>query len=272
MNVPAATDTVQLIPLDQVVVPPDRLREVDPARAAAMAVSMAERGQITPIEVGPVDPDGYHVLNIGAHRLTAARLAGLPTIKAIVFEGNADERRLREIDENLYRAELSPFDQAAFLAERLDVFQRINGKLAKGRPSKSGASSHRFLFYQEVQDRFGLSTDVVKKALARFEGMTNDARARLRARAGALSGADLDRLRRLSDHDREEALRRLLREVAPVASLSAALREMRAGEDPEPAEHVHFQRLLSTWNRADEGSRQRFLAFLVREKLVRPAR
>ncbi len=242
-------------------VPPDRLREVNREKAADMAASMLELGQITPIEVR-ADGDGW-VLVTGAHRLAAARVAKLPTVKALEFDGSPDEARLREIDENLYREELSPLDQAAFLAERLDVFRRVHGgKLGKGRPPKSGASSHRFQFYQEVEQRFGLSRDVVKKALARFEGLSDEERRVLRGHAWALSGADIDHLRRLEPWSRNEALRRMTRDVSPAPSVGAALREM----DPKSAEQTsadRVNRLLAAWMNLAPDEQELFLKNII---------
>ena len=226
-------------------VPEDRLREVNPGKVADMAASMLELGQITPIEVR-AEGDGWALVT-GAHRLSAVRAAQLSRVMAVEFTGSPDEARLREIDENLYREELSALDQAAFLAERLDVFRRLHGgKLAKGRPAKSGASSHRFLFYREVTDRFGLTEEVVKKALARFEGLSAEERRVLRGRAWALSGADIDRLRRLAPVARAEALKRMLRPVEPAASVAEALREMAPPSAAQSSQH-RDNRLLAAW-------------------------
>jgi ParB family chromosome partitioning protein len=252
-----------VLPLDQVAIPPDRLREVDPERVKSIAVSMGEVGQITPIEVQPADAEGRYVLNTGAHRMMAARLAGIETIQATVFDGDPDQRRLREIDENLYRAELTPFDQAAFLAERLDIFKRQHGPLGKGRPKKSGASSHRFLFYAEVEGRFGLSVEVVKKALARFEAFSADERAQLRMIAPLLSGSDLDKLKAMREGERGQIVQRLMPTGNAVRTLADILREIGDAEAPETAiERVQrlFLRLppterreFLTWARAHDG-------------------
>ena len=113
------------IPLTSILVE-DRLRSVDAERAAQIALSFREAGQITPIEVTPEGADGLHRLIAGAHRVEAARLAGMDVIQAVIFEGSDDAGRLREIDENLYRRELSDLDRAAFLAERLVIDVRVH--------------------------------------------------------------------------------------------------------------------------------------------------
>ena len=105
----------------------DRLRSVDAAEVDRLAISMADIGQLNAVEVTPrVDEPGRFDLISGAHRVAAAGNLGWLTIAASVFEGDPDQVRLREIDENLYRRELSPYDQATFLAERAEVCTRLN--------------------------------------------------------------------------------------------------------------------------------------------------
>ena len=67
-----------------------RLRAVNPERAAELAVSLREVGQITAIEVMPADARGMHRLVAGAHRVEATRIAGGTTINATVFGGEAE--------------------------------------------------------------------------------------------------------------------------------------------------------------------------------------
>jgi ParB family chromosome partitioning protein len=134
----------------------DRLRSVDPERAAQIALSFRETGQITPVEVAPEDARGLHRLIAGAHRVEAARLAGMVAVQAVVFEGSNDAQRMREIDENLYRRELSDLDRSAFLAERLTLHERMFGEIKRGRKRKSEIAS-QLDFYADVAERFGLS-------------------------------------------------------------------------------------------------------------------
>src|SRR5580658_2190212 len=108
------TETILHLRHDEVYCPEDRLRAIDPDKVAEFAISMADVGQLTPIEVAERDALGHRII-YGAHRWAAAPIAGLPFIRAIIFTGTADERRLREIDENLFRSELTPYDEAAFL-------------------------------------------------------------------------------------------------------------------------------------------------------------
>jgi len=117
-------DAVELIPVDQIHVE-DRLRSVNPDHAALIAESFRANGQMTPIEVRR-DEAGKFVLVAGAHRLAAARLAEMDQIAASIIDADADQARLREIDENLCRRDLTELDRAAFLAERKVVWAKLN--------------------------------------------------------------------------------------------------------------------------------------------------
>src|ERR1700733_2056722 len=117
MNVPTPVEAINPT-LDEIEVPADRLRDTDADKVKELVVSFRERGQLQNIEVLPANAAGQYVLNIGLHRLLAARVLGWERTGAQIFNGTPQEARLREIDENLYRAELNPLDQAVFLAER----------------------------------------------------------------------------------------------------------------------------------------------------------
>lgn len=95
----------------------DRLRPLDEARVELLAESMRRqkeaglRPQITPIEVSRYT-GGKFLLVSGLHRLAAAKKVGLKQIEAEVTDGDADQRRLREIEENLCRHDLTALDRA----------------------------------------------------------------------------------------------------------------------------------------------------------------
>jgi hypothetical protein len=71
------------LPLDRVVVA-ERLRPVNADYVELIAASMGERGQDTPIKVGPPDAEGRHRLIAGGHRVAAAQMLGWAKIDAIV--------------------------------------------------------------------------------------------------------------------------------------------------------------------------------------------
>jgi ParB-like chromosome segregation protein Spo0J len=66
------------IAIDSIRVPVKRKKTLDPAKAAALAESILEEGQKTPISVRP-DGDGF-ILVEGLHRLEACRALGETSI------------------------------------------------------------------------------------------------------------------------------------------------------------------------------------------------
>ena len=65
-------------------VPVKRVRTLDPARVNALAESMLEQGQTTPIMVRP-DGDGY-ILIEGLHRLEARKALGDTTVDGYIVQ------------------------------------------------------------------------------------------------------------------------------------------------------------------------------------------
>lgn len=229
------TDTtapeMRALPLDAVIVPPDRLREVAEDRVQEMAVSMREVGQITPIEVAPADETGKFRLVAGAHRMAAARLAEKSTILAVIFDASAAMQRLREIDENLYRAELTPFDQAVFLGERRRIYEKMHGVVRAGRPKKIGPNRDQLSFFDDTTQKFGLSQKIIKSALSRYFGLEDQLSA-LRRVGGALSGAQLDRLAKLGASERRVVMKLLAEGRTPAVALGAVRAPVTEPETP----------------------------------------
>lgn len=173
----------------------DRLRPVDPDKVAQVAKSFAEIGQITDIEVR-ADGAGW-LLVAGAHRLAAARQLGWTQINATIFEGNDLQAELREIDENLYRHELNPLDEAVFLARRAEIYLELHpetgqGRAAKGKPAKLAGFLKAKAFTAEVAERTGIGRRTVERALTRFNRLSDDARGAIRGTEIARTGAALD--------------------------------------------------------------------------------
>lgn len=82
-----STDTVQVLPLEDVYANPRHYREVKKANVERIAASIAEAGQLVPIEVWR-DGDIYYV-DQGHHRLEAMKQLGHETIRAIVSDGES---------------------------------------------------------------------------------------------------------------------------------------------------------------------------------------
>jgi ParB family chromosome partitioning protein len=147
----------------------DRLRPINDDYAAHIALSFEAEGQMTPIEVRTADKAGKHVLVFGAHRYAAAQSLDWKTIKAVVFEGDALQAELRQIEENLGRRDLSLLDRARFVARAKTLWEDQHPTLAGRRFSvavRNGAATDVMSFEVSVAEKLGISQKAVQRAVA----------------------------------------------------------------------------------------------------------
>ena len=250
---------LELVDLDEA----NRLRPVDLAAADRIAVSMKDRGQLTAIEVRPAE-GGRYKLTHGAHRLVAAQRAGLQTIRAVIFECEDDEARLREIDENLHRVELTPFDQANFIEERRQVWERLRGKITRGGDRRSKGQIVPLIdllktkgFERETGKNLGLHPKTVKRALARKCHMAPDVWTSLRGTEAETNAALLDKMRKL-DFSTQRAVFALKQERG--CALLAAIRLVTQQEETGAAktDDAAASALIRAWKKASPSARRQF--------------
>lgn len=266
MNTAPMLEPTQLIPVDQIIVE-DRLRSVNPDHAALIAESFRANGQMTPIEVRRTIK-GKIILVAGAHRLAAAKLAEMGEIAAIVIEADADQARLREIDENLCRRDLTELDRATFLAERKEVWARLNPEAVvfKNKKSRTNLSTIG-TFAEEVAERLGLSRRSIDRAIRRHIDIPEYVKEVLQHSKWADNGSVLDGLRKLSHDDQYSAALALTREDNPARNLSAAIAEFAPRPKGAAAAEANqeYDRLITAWRKAGRVARKRFIDFLVAE-------
>lgn len=142
------------IPLDLIDMG-GRLRMVDPDRVLIIMAPAAENGIRQPIEIRPAKAKGRFLLVSGGHRLTVARELGRADIPAIVLpKMSDDEARLLEIDENVYRAELSDLDRAVFLAEKKAIHERLFPHTKHGGDRVSDEAQEQVAIFGHLVNRF----------------------------------------------------------------------------------------------------------------------
>lgn len=250
------TDIISL-GLDDVVVG-TRIRRLNSAWVDLIAASMRERGQDTPITVGPADADGRHTLIAGAHRLAAARKAGIARISAIVRAETGAAADLLEIDENLLRQELSQLDRSVFLARRQQIWERLypdtaHGKARKGRTGQktTGLSFMPETFTAATARSLGLDQRSVQRAIARAR-IAEDVRDMIAHHPVANSGSQLDQLVALPVAEQRRVAQALTRADNPARSIAAALAESRGDPAPPPASDARqiYVSLVSAWEKA----------------------
>jgi ParB-like chromosome segregation protein Spo0J len=111
------------VPLDKIEVRPGH-RAIIQKKADNLAISMREEGLNFPILLSDRLGPESRVLIAGRHRLEAARKLEWLKIPAFVVEMTETEERLREISDNLFRAELTVLERSKQIAE----WVRLTGK------------------------------------------------------------------------------------------------------------------------------------------------
>jgi ParB family chromosome partitioning protein len=255
------------IPLDKIAIG-DRLRPADPDKALWIAASISERGLDTPIEVRTARKRGSYILIVGLHRLEAVRLLEWAEVPAIVSNLTEVEARLREIDENLYRGELSELDRAVFLSEKKRLHEELHPQTRHGGDRRSdqiaifGDLVPRFT--EEVRERLGCSERTIQRMIARAK-IAPDVRRQIAVTKLANTGSELDALAKLSEDEQRQAVALMLAEEPErPTSVAAALKLMR-DERPKTVTETdaQFEALLKAWRRAGAKARRRFIDHLV---------
>jgi ParB family chromosome partitioning protein len=112
---------IRCIDLDDITVLPGRMRRLQPEFVDVLAESMSLLGLIQPIAVRPHRRAGFALIS-GWHRLEAARKLGWKTIPASIWEGlSAAEAEIKEIDDNLTPAYLSPAEKILHYRRRMEI-------------------------------------------------------------------------------------------------------------------------------------------------------
>jgi ParB family chromosome partitioning protein len=103
------------IPVERIAPDPDQPREeFDEEALGRLAESLKTRGQLQPIRVRWDEGRESYVILVGERRWRAARMAGLPSLSAVVVEGSIPPAELLAIQliENCLREDLKPIEQA----------------------------------------------------------------------------------------------------------------------------------------------------------------
>lgn len=193
-------------------------RPTIPETVNALASSLGELGLIQPVTVrdapvmdaGIVVP-GYRVI-AGNHRVAAARALGWEEIEAFVLVGEdryAEE--MREIDENLIRAELTASQRAYSIKRRKELWEQRHPEIQVGQlvPPEIGYKNppkQEKSFAADTAERTGQSKKDINRHVSRAEALGDD----LQEITGTSldKGVELDALKGLSEYERKDLIRR----------------------------------------------------------------
>ena len=125
-----AAQGVLEVPLTSIVPNPHQPRSpIRDQDLVELAASIEEHGIIQPLVVTRA-PDGYHLI-AGERRWRAARLAGLPTVPAVVKEVAPSEMLELALVENLQRADLNPLEEATAYRQLVEEFGHTQEQVAR---------------------------------------------------------------------------------------------------------------------------------------------
>ena len=262
---PVAVDQVVLIPLAMIDAS-HRLREVNEAYAEVMAASFGDRGQRQPIEIVRRG-DGYRLV-YGAHRYRAAQIAGWSDIKAVITEADDAELRLREIDENLIRQELTALDRARFLAERKRIYEALNPASKHGgdRRSDQVANMAVWSFSADIAEKVGLSERSIRRAVSLAEALSPEVVAQVRHTPLASNQAALEALAKHPAQRQEAAVALMLATENPAKSVNDAFDRL-DGRAVKPVTEKHLSKAIDLWGRMSAKDRAALLDFLANADL-----
>jgi hypothetical protein len=216
--------------IGDIAVPPNRLRNLQPAKVAEISESMKQpAGLLHPIVVQWGDESDYKLI-AGAHRLEAAKALGWTSIAVTILNGiDADQAQLAEIDENLCRATLGASEEAAHLAARKAVYLRMHPETGhggdRGQDPDSGSCSSAFV--DDTAAKTGQSRSSVAQKTARGEHIDDVA---------SLAGTTLDKgaeLDALAKKPKEEQ-RKLAKQAKAGLKVSARAPKKAKATKPKP--------------------------------------
>lgn len=260
-----------VINIEDIVVPA-RLRALDERWVEAIAESIGQIGQKTPIEVVVAD-NGYRLV-AGAHRLAAMRRLGHSFVRAVVSDLNELQARLSEIDENLFRRELGPLDRGVFLRERKEVYLALHPETAAGiagGKARQGTANEMFSFADATAEKIGLGKRAIERAV-RIGALDKDVRARISGTWLAGKEGELYALAKHSPARQMQIVEILFDAQSPAASVKAAARVIDGHvEDAPSPEEEQLARLMDAWRRAGAKARRDFRAFIDSPECVRDA-
>jgi len=234
-SIDSAAGTLKEIALDDIVPNPYQPRVVfDDGDLKDLAASIRRRGLLQPVTVRRAgDGPGYELI-AGERRWRAARMAGLPSLPALVRQTENVESLELALVENLQRRDLGPMEAAQAYQRLISEFRLTQEEVAQrvGKDRSSVANTVRLLnLPMEVQDHLqaGRLTPGHAKVLLGVD--TADRQVALARRV---------LLERLSVRQLEEIIARAGRRAAPAPkSPKAQDLEARLGEHLATRVTVH---------------------------------
>lgn len=246
---------------------PDRLREIDEDHALAIQTSIIQHGLFNPVTVRrtPNAKGGKFTLVTGAHRLRAIELNEEDEIEAIIVDADKLTAVLMEVEENLFRNDLSALDRAVFVQTYRDVWEQKHGKITRGGDQRGNlplcpidvvADEASRGFSVVCAERLGMSEDKIKRANRIAQAIPADLKRRLRGTPAADNQSALLKLAKLPAERLANAAKVFDKVEGDFGQMMEAL------GDPKPKQSDADKlrsRLIDTWGRIKPQARLEFV-------------
>jgi N6-adenosine-specific RNA methylase IME4 len=252
-DIDTGTDEVFRVPLKNLRASPFA-RRINDAHVDFLAGSIKEVGLIEPPLVRRTMrspgkslhraiPNEILEIVVGNHRVEACRKLGCTYITVIVAPNLDDDlsAELRQIDENLYRHDLSPAERAIAVKRRKAIYQQLHpetahGAIGNGREKSrqvGDSSSDKKInrFTQATAAATGTGERTIQRDAARGEKLGEDVLKRV-VGTSLDKGEELDALAKLSDKRRESLVERAIAGEA-VTARPEVKREVRDAREVE---------------------------------------
>lgn len=177
-------------------------RELDQRFVEELAGSIQDAGLVQPITLGLSTIEGRYELIAGYHRLEAVKSNGSDIIPAYVVSAESIDYEIAELDENLFRKELSAAELAEVLGRRDLALKRVyEARLSSISPTfGENVGQHTSTTTRKKGARGRKPNPNSDRAIAQFSGCSEETIRKSRARAGTLGlsilsdvkGTDLD--------------------------------------------------------------------------------
>ncbi len=158
---------VKVIPVDRIESNPEQPRlAFDEATLEELAASIREHGVLQPILVRPIGENHFQLI-AGERRWRASRIAGMPSIPALVEDIDDDTALEISIIENLQREDISPLDEAAMYDRMIKDHGYSIRKLAEKLGKDKGYLENRLRLADappEVRELVSLRKDTLSHA------------------------------------------------------------------------------------------------------------
>lgn len=263
-------DTAEIAIADIVIA--DRLGAIQEAWVDAIATSMAESSQHTPIRVAKAKGKKYLLID-GVHRIGAKRQLGEKTIRAEITKASPLEAKLEEIDTTLLRRKLTPLDRATFIAERKAVYEEMYPETKRGgdrgNQHSGGRQSDTMSFSQATAEKIGLSRKSIERAVSIHFQIDAATRKRIAGMPIAEKQNELLALARQGPQRQTRIVEMLL--AGDARNVCTALRILDGHAKPATTgaradtDEKQLKRLMDAWSRAPAPVRNRFIEKLAAE-------